>query len=96
MTRGNVTVCIWAAVIILLLIGLLYPPIPNRIATDLIASGWLSGGLFTVGVLSAGLFYIGVFSVGVFSLGTCSFGTFVAGVRMVGQFVAQAGGGEVR
>lgn len=55
MTHRNVGILIWAALIILLLIGLLFPPIPNRISTELGAAGWLSGSLFSLGALSAGL-----------------------------------------
>jgi hypothetical protein len=78
-THRNVGILIWAALIILLLIGLLFPPIPNRISTELGAAGWLSGSLFSLGALSAGVFSLGIFS----------FGTFAAGVWVAGQFVAR-------
>ena len=97
MTHRTASILIWSVLIVLLLIGLIAPPLPNSFPTDLAASGWLSGGLFSSGVLSAGLFSmgifsaglfsVGIFSVGVFSLGIFSFGTFAVGVWAAGQFV---------
>jgi quaternary ammonium compound-resistance protein SugE len=96
MTCRAAAIIIWGALIVLLFIGLFAPPIRNSIPSNMAASGWLSGGLFSMGVLSAGLFSIGifsaglfsvgVFSVGVFSVGIFSFGTFAVGVWAVGQF----------
>jgi hypothetical protein len=97
MTRRTAHIVIWGALIVLLIIGLAGPPIPNAGPSGTAASGWLSAGLFSTGVLSAGLFSagvfsaglfsIGIFSVGVFSLGIFSFGTFAIGIWAAGQFV---------
>ncbi len=97
-TQRTVSIIIWAALIILLLIGLIAPPIPNSMPSAATSSGWLSGGLFSTGVLSAGLFSVGIFSaglfsvgifsVGVFSLGIFSFGTFAVGIWAAGQFIS--------
>jgi len=96
MSHRVAPVIFWGALIILLLIGLIGPPIPNATPTGT-ASGWLSGGLFSTGVLSAGLFSagifsagifsIGIFSAGVFSVGIFSFGTFALGIWAAGQMV---------
>lgn len=97
MTWRTASIVIWAALIILLLMGLVAPPIPNSMPTAAASFGWLSGGLFSSGVLSAGLFSagifsaglfsVGIFSVGVFSLGVFSFGTFAVGIWAAGQFI---------
>ena len=99
MTRRTVNIIIWGALLVLLLIGLVFPPFPNDLPTNTAASGWLSGGIFSTGVLSAGvfsvgvfsagLFSVGIFSVGIFSLGIFSFGTFAAGIWAAGQFVTR-------
>jgi hypothetical protein len=86
MTGRNVTILVWAAALILLLIGLLFPPFPNRIPEELTISGWLSGGVFSLGVLSAGLFSAGVYSAGLFSVGIVSAGLFSVGVFSAGVF----------
>src|SRR5712691_3710953 len=93
MTRRTAHYIVWGVLIVLLVIGLVRPPFPNAMPTGTAASGWLSGGLFSMGVLSAGLFSVeifsaGLFSVGVFSLGIFSFGTFAVGVWAVGQFMS--------
>jgi len=82
MTKRTASLLIWIALIVLLLIGLVAPPVPNSLPTGLASSGWLSGGLFSSGALSAGLFSVGVFSLGIFS-----FGTFAVGIWGAGQFV---------
>ena len=98
MTSRAMSIIIWAALIVLLLIGLIAPPIPNSMPTSATSSGWLSAGLFSCGVLSAGLFSagifsaglfsVGIFSVGVFSVGIFSLGTFAVGIWAAGQFIS--------
>lgn len=66
--------------IVLLLIGLIHPPIPNAVlSAGQFRIGVLSAGLFSAGVFSAGLFCVGIVSVGNYSLGVFSVGTFAAG-----------------
>ncbi|MHB9154945.1 MAG: hypothetical protein ACYC5N_04530 [Endomicrobiales bacterium] len=89
---------VWAGAVILLLIGIIFPPFPNSVQENAGSSGWLSAGLFSsgvfsaglfsVGIYSAGVFSVGVFSAGIFSLGIFSFGTFALGVWAAGQFVS--------
>jgi hypothetical protein len=96
---------IWGLLLVLLLIGVTRPPIPNSMpgdsALDSAGFGWLSGGmfsagvlsagLFSVGIFSAGLFSVGIFSAGLFSLGVVSIGTFAVGIWATGQFVLRWG-----
>ena len=89
MTRRTFNIIIWGALFVLLIIGLVSPPFPNDMPANMAASGWLSGGLFSVGVFSAGLFSVGIFSAGLFSVGIFSFGTFALGIWATGQFVTR-------
>ena len=93
MTRPTVIhLIIWIPLIVLLVIGLWIPPLPNQafgitsgwLSAGLFSRGVLSAGLFSAGVYSAGLFSVGIFSAGLFSLGVCSIGTFVLGVWVAG------------
>ena len=86
MTRRTFNIIIWGALFVLLIIGLVSPPFPNDIPANMAASGWLSGGLFSVGVFSAGLFSVGIFSAGLFSVGIFSIGPFSVGIFSVGTF----------
>jgi len=89
-----INIVIWVPLIILLLVGLLAPPIPSDsfgvtsgwLSAGLFSMGMVSAGLFSIGIYSAGLFSIGIFSAGPFSIGIFSFGTFVIGVWAAGQF----------
>ncbi len=109
MPSRTIQYIVWAALIILLLIGIFAPPIPNVgpvggvagwLAAGLFSAGILSAGLFSAGVFSAGVFSVGIVSVGVFSLGVVSFGTYAAGIWADGQFAlslyGRRGGGPGR
>ena len=66
--------------IVLLLVGLIHPPIPNVVlSAGQFRIGVLSAGLFSAGVFSAGPFCVGIVSVGIFSLRVFSVRTFAAG-----------------
>ena len=86
MSRQMIQAIVWWTFLVLLVVGLFLPPMPNNIPAASVGTGWLSVSPVSTGVLSTGLLSVGVFSVGFFSVGIFAFGAFSLGVFSFGTF----------